>query len=61
VTGSAHCALAPFWFEKFAQETGSMQAFQASPRGGLLEVALTEGRVSLIGRCVTTIKGKLLI
>ena len=32
VTGSAHCALAPFWAERLGRS--ELRAFQASPRGG---------------------------
>jgi len=47
VTGSAHCTLAPYWSAK----TGKikMTGFQASERGGVVEVELKNGRVLLTG------------
>src|SRR5213080_2432971 len=36
VTGSAHCALTPFWSER--QQRSEMTAFQASRRGGVFRV-----------------------
>src|SRR2546428_152738 len=46
VTGSAHCALAPFWSERL-QRT-EMTAYQASPRGGVIRVR--DGKPALDGR-----------
>jgi len=47
VTGSAHCVLAPFW----AKRTGKLRltGYQASERGGVVEVELKNGRVLLRG------------
>ena len=50
VTGSAHCALAPFWGERLGKS--EMTAFQASQRGGLLKVKLAGERVLLRGELV---------
>src|SRR2546422_4531525 len=36
VTGSAHCALTPFWSERLHRT--EMTAYQASPRGGVIRV-----------------------
>jgi len=47
VTGSAHCALAPFWAERLGRN--ELTGFQASKRGGVVRVSLNEERVSLIG------------
>ena len=60
VTGSAHCALAPYW----AEETGqtSFVGRQASARGGIVRLALdgpTADRVSLSGQAVTVFHGRL--
>ncbi len=57
VTGSAHCALAPYW----AVRTGKarMEAFQASRRGGELTVEVRGDRVAIGGRAVTVLNGKL--
>jgi len=57
VTGSAHCALAPFWTGKLGD--GPLQARQLSKRGGLLEVELRGERVALRGRAVTVFQGAL--
>src|SRR3989475_2162579 len=43
VTGSAHCALAPFWSERLHKTT--MTAYQASARGGVARVRLAGERV----------------
>ena len=58
VTGSAHCALTPYWARVLGKQT--MRAFQASPRGGSLDVELAEDRVQLRGRAVTVLRGTLL-
>jgi predicted PhzF superfamily epimerase YddE/YHI9 len=42
VTGSAHAALAPFWAPRL--DKASMRAFQASARGGVLDVQLEGDR-----------------
>lgn len=55
VTGSAHCALAPFWFRLTGKRT--MRAFQASRRGGELEVRYLGERVELVGTAVTVVTG----
>ncbi|MCK5127005.1 MAG: PhzF family phenazine biosynthesis protein [candidate division Zixibacteria bacterium] len=57
VTGSAHCALAPYW----ANELGKtkLSAYQASARGGKLSLELKGDRVLLSGKAVITLRGKL--
>ncbi len=57
VTGSSHCALAPFWAQRLGK--ASMTAFQASSRGGILKVRLDGDRVRIAGRAVTVIRGEL--
>ena len=57
VTGSAHCALAPFWAERLGKN--EMTAFQASPRGGVVKVKLEGDRVLLRGQAVTVLRGEL--
>lgn len=57
VTGSAHCALAPYWAEKLGKTR--MKAFQASERGGEVEVELVDDRVLLRGQAVTVFRGQL--
>ena len=57
VTGSAHCALAPYWGERLGQT--SMIGYQASPRGGMVKVEVKGDRVVLGGQAVTTLAGEL--
>ncbi len=57
VTGSAHCALTPYWAEKLGK--AEMLAFQASPRGGVVRVRLKGDRVMLGGQAVTVLEGRL--
>jgi len=49
VTGSAHCALVPFWAKRLAKKT--LKARQASPRGGDLLCTDDNGRTILSGPC----------
>jgi PhzF family phenazine biosynthesis protein len=57
VTGSAHCALTPYWSRKLGRER--FTARQMSPRGGTLDVRLDGDRVRLRGRAVTVVRGEL--
>jgi len=57
VTGSAHCALAPYWQGVLGQN--ELTAYQASPRGGTLRCSVKGDRVELTGRAVTTLRGTL--
>ncbi len=57
VTGSAHCALTPYWAPKLGRE--SMTAYQASKRGGIVRVRLAGDRVKLGGQAVTVLRGEL--
>jgi len=57
-TGSAHCALTPYWAAKLGKT--EMTAFQASPRGGVVKVRLEDDRVILMGQAVTVLRGELL-
>lgn len=57
VTGSAHCALTPYWAKKLGKD--EMTAFQASRRGGVVRVRLASDRVKLGGRAVTIFRGEL--
>jgi PhzF family phenazine biosynthesis protein len=59
VTGSAHCTLAPFWVERLGRT--SLQAFQASARGGEVLVEWLGERVLLAGSAVTVFNGTLLV
>jgi len=59
VTGSAHCALAPFWGQRL--ETTRMAAFQASSRGGIVHVEWIGDRVLLGGQAVLIAKGEIVV
>jgi len=56
VTGSAHCALAPYWAKRLDKTT--LRAFQASPRGGEIICRLVGDRVELQGAVVFYMEGK---
>jgi PhzF family phenazine biosynthesis protein len=58
VTGSAHCALTPYWSERLGKT--EMTARQLSARGGYLRVRLSGSRVLLQGKAVTVMTGDLL-
>jgi PhzF family phenazine biosynthesis protein len=58
VTGSAHCALAPFWNGRLGKT--DFRARQVSSRGGVLKVRLQGDRVLIGGQAVTVIRGELL-
>lgn len=57
VTGSAHCALGPYWSERFGKH--SLVGFQASVRGGRVEVRVEDSRVILGGAAVTVFGGEM--
>ena len=59
VTGSAHCALAPFWAARLGKL--DMTAYQASPRGGVVKVSVRDDRVRLRGQAVTVLRGELVV
>lgn len=59
VTGSAHCALAPFWASKLDRQ--KMVGYQASERGGIVRVEVKGDRVLLSGNAIITAKGTLLV
>jgi PhzF family phenazine biosynthesis protein len=56
VTGSAHCALTPYWAAKLGKN--QLNAFQASYRGGVLKVRTSGDRVILAGKAITVLKGE---
>jgi predicted PhzF superfamily epimerase YddE/YHI9 len=58
VTGSAHCALAPFWAPRFGRE--GLTGYQASARGGTVGMRLAGDRVTLVGQAVTVSQVNLL-
>jgi PhzF family phenazine biosynthesis protein len=57
VTGSAHCALAPYWAQKLGK--CELVGYQASARGGLVRVRPDGDRVMLAGKAVTTLRAEL--
>ncbi len=58
VTGSAHCALGPYWAGKLGKT--ELVGFQASKRGGTVKVAVAGDRVRLAGKAVTVLRGELI-
>ncbi len=58
VTGSAHCALGPYWAARLGKT--SLLAWQASARGGAVRVRVEGERVKLGGQAVTVVRGQLL-
>ena len=57
VTGSAHCALAPYWAAKLGRH--ELVGRQASARGGIVKVRARGERVILCGQAVTVLRGNL--
>ncbi|MEV4251054.1 PhzF family phenazine biosynthesis protein [Streptosporangium canum] len=57
VTGSAHCALAPYWTGKLG--SASLVGAQLSQRGGVIHTTVRGDRVELSGRAVTVLSGNL--
>lgn len=55
VTGSAHCALTPFWCARLGKQ--EIRAFQASPRGGEMICRIKGDRVELEGACAFYLEG----
>ena len=58
VTGSAHCALGPYWQMRLGKN--ELTAYQASARGGEVHVRIEGDRVFLAGRAITVMRGELL-
>ncbi len=57
VTGSAHCILGPWWGKRLKQK--SLSCFQASRRGGVVQLELMDGKVYLSGHAVSLMRGEL--
>ena len=57
VTGSAHCAIGPYWADQLGTQT--VRCYQASARGGNVTVDVRGDRVLLVGSAVTILKGEL--
>lgn len=58
VTGSAHCCLGPYWRKRLGKD--ELVAYQASKRGGVVNVKVQGDRVYLKGQAVTVLRGELL-
>lgn len=58
VTGSAHCALGPYWARRCRRDT--VVGHQASARGGTVRVTVDGDRVRLAGRAVLVVRGMVL-
>jgi PhzF family phenazine biosynthesis protein len=56
VTGSAHCALAPFWAKRLHKN--ELSARQVSARGGEVRCRVEGERVVLAGQAVTVMRGE---
>jgi PhzF family phenazine biosynthesis protein len=59
VTGSAHCALVPFWSEKTGKK--DFISHQVSKREGVLKVSLKGDRVEISGQAKTIFKAELFV
>lgn len=57
VTGSAHCALGPYWAAKLGKD--ELVGYQASARGGFVRVRPEGERVKLGGQAVTVLRAEL--
>jgi PhzF family phenazine biosynthesis protein len=57
VTGSAHCALTPFWAKRLGKKT--LKARQASPRGGDLICTDDGARTIIQGDCALYLTGEI--
>ena len=57
VTGSAHCALTPYWSGKLNKTR--LSARQISKRSGYIECELKGDRVLLSGKAVKYMEGKI--
>jgi predicted PhzF superfamily epimerase YddE/YHI9 len=56
VTGSAHCTLVPYWAERLQRST--LQAYQASSRGGHMSCRLEGERVFMAGQARLYLEGE---
>ena len=66
VTGSAHCSLAPYWASKLLtaeeqEQSKTLVAYQASARGGVLQLNVKGDRVVMAGPAVTTMRTKVVV
>jgi PhzF family phenazine biosynthesis protein len=59
VTGSAHCALVPFWHLKTGRN--EFNSHQVSKRSGFLKVSLKDDRTEISGQAKTIFKAELFV
>lgn len=59
VTGSAHCTLIPYWARRLSKS--HLRALQVSRRGGELLCEHHGARVTIKGRCVLYLEGRILL
>ncbi len=59
VTGAAHCCMGVYWTKKLGRP--ELTAYQASPRGGIVNVRIEGDRAFLTGTAVTVLKGQLYV
>jgi len=57
VTGSAHCTLIPYWADRLRKTR--LEARQLSRRGGALSCALHGDRVTIAGRAILYLEGRI--
>jgi PhzF family phenazine biosynthesis protein len=57
VCGSAHCCLGPYWSDRLGKT--DLVGYQASARGGVVQVRVRGSRVLLAGQAVTVLRGEL--
>lgn len=58
VTGSVHTVLGPYWSQELGKN--ELKAFQASLRGGEIELHIKKDSVIFYGKCTTIIKGEMI-
>ena len=58
VTGYAHCCLGPYWRGRLRKD--AFVAYQASARGGVVQVRVDGDRVNLGGQAITVLRGEIL-
>lgn len=60
VTGSTHCMIAPYWWNKLSKN--KIKAYQASQRSGVLICDnIGDGRIDICGNCVLYAKSEIFI
>ena len=57
VTGSAHCVIGPYWAAQLGKE--EVACYQASARGGRVDVRVEGDRVALTGSAITVYRAEL--